>query len=177
MTISPSFSLRAACATLCVFLLVACQNGGTQSTSTRAIALLTVVEEQNGCAIPLERTRKIFTSAGFSSAQERIDLIWELRTKTGKLSVFDARLEANTRKCDRPPAYLSASKARFLIVQDFFLGRDCTTTDAEIQQTFKSTDISPYEFASYSQILLAAGALEIEGRKFVRKDWGNCAVR
>ncbi len=154
---------------------------GKYSVSTPAIALLTVVEEQNGCAIPLERTREIFTSAGFSSAQERIDLIWELHTKTGKLSVFDARLEANTKKCDRRPAYLSASKARFLTVQNFFLGRGCISTYPQIYQSFKSTDMDPYEFVVYMQILLAAGALEERGKmnkgksySVIRKDWGNC---
>lgn len=168
-------SLRKAFPTVCFLFVVACQSVNTQDISPRAVSLLAVVENQSGCAIPLERTQEVFSAAGFSSAQERIDLIWNLKTQMGALSVFDRRLLANTEKCGRPPSYLSADISRFRSVQDFFLERDCTTTPTQIKQAFETSDIGPSEFGTYLQILFAAGALELDGGNIFRKDWSGCA--
>ncbi|MBO9408678.1 hypothetical protein J7399_14675 [Shimia sp. R9_1] len=167
-------SLSAIVASISALSLMACQSSSTQSASTQAANLLAVVETQNGCSIPLNETREVFTAAGFNSAQERIDLIWRLRTQSGALSISERQLHANTQDCGNPSSILVASEQRFHNVQKFFLERSCITTNKQIVNHFSSTDIGPYEFRSYVEVLLAAGALEEDQGQITRKDWNGC---
>ena len=167
--------LRLSTLVLTTFSLTACAITPTHSLSSRSLALLEVVEAADDCTIPINDAARVFKAAGFTSGDERVNLVWELRTKAGALSVFNRNLEATTAKCGRVPIVLVADKQTLELVKEVFVQNNCRIHSAEMQALFEPRGFaSSWDLAPFLQVLYGAGVLTLDRGSLELVDVSGC---